>query len=106
MGKCVCSGIESCSSAYGAQLRVQCVFYELIKATLEAKQGEMKEGGKEDAGEARADERNKKEGISKKEMRRRQTERKGKQERRLYFCQQINRQAGPSVRQSVSQTEI
>lgn len=52
MGKCVwirvCvsvhSGIESCSSAYGSQSCVQCVFYELIKAAFEAKRGETMEG--------------------------------------------------------------
>lgn len=59
------------------------------------------ERGKLDAGEVR--------GIKKeyqKEMRRGQTERKGEQERLLCFCQQINQQATPSARQSVSQTEI
>lgn len=31
-------GIESCSGAYGTQSCVECVVYELIKATFQAKQ--------------------------------------------------------------------
>lgn len=35
---CACRGIESCFGAYGTQSCVECVVYELIKATFEAKQ--------------------------------------------------------------------